>query len=45
MTAGIFQKFAFSSVTSQTLERRQKTDGRGQRGDMPTGEQVNDQVL
>lgn len=43
MTAGIFQKFAFSSVTSQTLE--QKTDGRGQRGDTPTGEQVNVQVL
>lgn len=45
MTAGIFQKFAFSSVTSRTLEHRQKTDGRGQRGDTPTGEQVNVQAL
>lgn len=33
MTAGILQKFAFSVVTSQTLDHRQKTDGRGQRGD------------
>lgn len=44
MTAGIFQKFAFSSVTSQTLEHREKSDGRGRRGDTPTGEQANVQA-